>query len=235
MSILDDITLRRFWSKITVSDKGCWNYDHGFNWESGYPCFWHEGKTWRANKWVLNLFCGVPPQGKEMALHKCANSQCVNPAHLYWGDAKDNYDDHKRDNPTAANFKAQFQKGHLQFWNGNRVLSDIHVSYIKRLCEAGYTDRECARWYEVSPDVIKKIRLGKTFKHVEPYILTPCIVNVEKPEPSRSGRRTLNSKNVVEIRKLFAEGISKEEISKKFSVTQTAIHKVVTYQRWVDV
>ncbi len=39
-----------------------------------------------------------PPEGKELALHKCGNGHlgCVNPNHLYWGDHSDNCKDAHR-------------------------------------------------------------------------------------------------------------------------------------------
>lgn len=235
MSLLNDITIRRFWSKVSIQDNGCWNYDHGFQWERGYPCFWFEGKTWRAGRFALWLFAGSPPENKPHALHKCNNPQCVNPAHLYWGDEKDNYEDMKKDNPASAHFKAQFQKGHVQFWNGNRVLTEIQVSYIKRLCEAKYTDREIARWYGVAHNVIKNIRLEKTFKYVEPCTIRRFEGNLKKPDPSMAGRRSLNSHDVRDIKKLLKEGRPKNEIAKIYNVCQPTIHKIMLGKRWANV
>ena len=44
----------------------------------------------------------LPPEGKNLALHRCGNGHlgCVTPKHLYWGDASDNAKDawrHRRD------------------------------------------------------------------------------------------------------------------------------------------
>lgn len=50
---------------------------------------------------------GSPPDGKDMALHRCGNGHlgCVNARHLYWGDASDNAKDaarHRRDGKPDA-------------------------------------------------------------------------------------------------------------------------------------
>jgi len=44
---------------------------------------------------VLEL-CGRPVPPGKFALHKCDNSYCINPDHLFIGDQQDNVDDAKR-------------------------------------------------------------------------------------------------------------------------------------------
>lgn len=184
---------------------------------------------------MLWLFSGEPPQTKPHALHTCNNPQCVNPAHLYWGDNVENRKDLERDDPASQSFKAQFKKGHTQFWNGNRVLQTSHVEYIKKLLEAGYTRNEIARWYGVSKTVIKGIHLGHTYKYVEPYRVTDCGVYVEKPDPSFGGKRKLSNRQILEIRSRYASGEKKSDIAKVYNVCQPTIHKIVNSKRWVTV
>lgn len=57
-----------------------------------YPAITYKNKTWRGNRLVLFLHTGELPSRK-YALHKCDNSLCLNPKHLYWGTPKDNVRD----------------------------------------------------------------------------------------------------------------------------------------------
>jgi len=51
----------------------------------------------------------------------------------------------------------------------------------------------------------------------------------------RNGHSKLTETNVVEIRKLYAEGLHKDEIAAKFGVTPTAIWYIVTRKTWKHV
>ncbi len=85
--------LARFWSK--VDQKGvneCWPWlgtvaltdNRGnFSFRKGFK------RTLKAPRIVYALHFGVDPFPQQV-LHNCNNANCVNPHHLYLGDAKDN-------------------------------------------------------------------------------------------------------------------------------------------------
>lgn len=68
-----------------------------------YPQIYALNKTWRGNRLVLFLSTGNIPEGMS-ALHKCDNSICLNPDHLYWGTQKQNVKD-SHDRKRAKNAK----------------------------------------------------------------------------------------------------------------------------------
>lgn len=109
------------------------------------------------------------------------------------------------------------------------------VSYIKALCAAGYGDRECGRWYGVAHNVIKSIRLGKTYTYVHPYIIKQSDYSTKKPDPAKAGKRCLDSHSVLKIRELYSDGVSKSDIAKTFGVCQPTIHKIVNGKRWSNI
>lgn len=69
-------------------------------------------KSMPAHRAMCLMVHKLPPAGKPMALHRCGNGHlgCVNPNHLYWGDASDNGKDahqHRRHGkPDASGPKA---------------------------------------------------------------------------------------------------------------------------------
>lgn len=176
MDLLNDNTIQRFWSKISVKSNGCWEYDGGYVWESGYPCFWFEGKSWRANRFILSVFLGKPSGLKNKACHHCDNKACVNPAHLYWGSDRDNRKDYIERNPSGAGVRSQFSKGHAPFYGASK-LSEVEVAYIKMFLsiedKPGVTRRHLAECYGVKICTIKSIAGGRSWKNVKPFPFKP--------------------------------------------------------------
>lgn len=60
----------------------------------GYGAIYYKGKRLKAHRAAKILMDNINEPPKEVfACHKCDNSLCVNPRHIYWGDAKTNIDD----------------------------------------------------------------------------------------------------------------------------------------------
>src|SRR5262249_18430785 len=77
----------------TAGPEGCHPWT-GLRDPDGYGIF-HGGKgsTRRPHRWILGHSRGAALRRDELALHHCDNPPCVNPAHLYVGDAKQNMQD----------------------------------------------------------------------------------------------------------------------------------------------
>jgi hypothetical protein len=85
----------RLAARSELVSSGCREWRGGVKGGSGYGAIWHNGKMDGAHRVACALAHGEPPPGKNMALHTCHNRLCVNPDHLYWGDAVDNARDMK--------------------------------------------------------------------------------------------------------------------------------------------
>jgi len=87
--------MERFWSKVDKSpgqgpEGTCWIWttsSRGY----GYGAFKYEGKCIDAHRisYMLNNV-GCVLTSKDFICHKCDNPPCVNPAHLFKGNAQDN-------------------------------------------------------------------------------------------------------------------------------------------------
>jgi hypothetical protein len=73
---------------------GCWLWTGG-TYAAGYPVY--KGKLWGnyGHRAALYFATGICPPDL-FACHRCDQPLCVNPAHLYWGTARDNAQDRDR-------------------------------------------------------------------------------------------------------------------------------------------
>jgi hypothetical protein len=150
---MSTIEFARFWSKIAVGDpQQCWPYAGGKD-EDGYGIAHIAGRSTRAHRQALAYALGRPVDG--MALHRCHNRPCCNPAHLYEGDAAQN----SADMFAAGREVTVFVPGDR---HPNTKLTDSQVREIKNALAMGEKGCDIAKRYGVTTGNISLIKNGKS-------------------------------------------------------------------------
>lgn len=144
----------RFVKFFDVGEKGeCWEWKGGIS-GNGYGLFMDENhKSVSAHRYSFKFHFGAYPE--KLVLHKCDNRACVNPNHLEAGDQSKNIKD-----AIARNRKqvpVRFGES-----NSRSKLTQEQVNFIKANPQMKHT--ELARLYGLSPNCIRGVRVGRTWK-----------------------------------------------------------------------
>lgn len=121
---------------------GCWLWTQTTAPE-GYGIFIHGSHSYRAHRLAWE-FTHTEPLGEfDVICHRCDNPQCVNPAHLFVGTPKDNYQD-------------MVNKGRHAF-----RLTDAEVREIRALYATGqFTSRQLGERFGCSKTHVLKLARG---------------------------------------------------------------------------
>lgn len=150
---MDEKTIARFWSKVDKrGPDDCWMWSAGIN-VGGYGAFQASGRCHPAHRISFSLANGDIPPGAFIC-HRCDVRACVNPGHLFLGDAAINRAD--------AVAKRRHSYGAR---NGRAKLTDADVIAI-RAAAASSTRADMARRYGVSEYAIYAICTNKHWRHL---------------------------------------------------------------------
>ena len=157
-SMFDAELLERFWDKVDVrGPDDCWEWQ-AFNYK-GYGRFgirrWRGGgfvhiseKAHRVS-WIIFHNQEVPDG--MCICHHCDNPPCVNPAHLFLGTHKDNWDDAIRKGRIA-----QYGEMHR-----HAKLTDLDLRALKYWWFAGYGSGELAKCFGVTQGHVCNLAAGR--------------------------------------------------------------------------
>lgn len=86
--------MRRFFSRLLpMNENGCVEWNGGCN-HKGYGTFTREGRNIGAHRYSYMVANNIKELSrKQFVCHACDNPACVNPEHLWLGDAKSNMED----------------------------------------------------------------------------------------------------------------------------------------------
>jgi len=150
----------RFWSKVDVKGNldECWEWEGYFG--NNYGQININKKEEYAHRISYELYYGKIPKHNSYhgmcVCHKCDNTKCVNPHHLFLGTNKDNMIDCKNKNRTT-----QGEKNAMHKLTEQEVL-EIRSKYKWYV----YTYKMLAEEYGVNYITILDIIKRKTWKHI---------------------------------------------------------------------
>jgi predicted XRE-type DNA-binding protein len=128
-------------------ESGCHEWQSTLH-RDGYGKFYYEGKQAQAHRVAYTLFKGKPDQ---WVLHKCDNRKCVNPEHLFLGDAQANISDMDGKGRRGSKAKLTFDQ----------------CEEIKRLYAQRYSQECIGKMFGVDQTTVSRVVLSKLkmFKH----------------------------------------------------------------------
>lgn len=137
--------LGRFLPKVQRTS-GCWIWKGARN-NHGYGTLHVNGRDFLAHRFSYTLFRSKIPQGL-LVLHHCDNPSCVNPSHLFLGDAKENGLDCNR---KGRRHQARGEANH------SKLKANAVREMRRRYAMGGASLRQLGREYGVSYGVVRNI------------------------------------------------------------------------------
>lgn len=195
-------------SKISISD-GCWLWK-GSRGER-YGRFNVGGKKYQAHRFSYFVFNGYMPKSDEYVCHKCDNTFCVNPEHLFLGTQQDNMND------MVSKGRSPNNKGHR---NPRATLTDLDVFEIRRLYSLGILRKNIAKMFRSTKSTINNIVGGFTWQHLE----------YKKPniKPSNKKLTVDISDKIKELR--ATTNLSQDKIGEACGISQAVVSRVLLGQ-----
>lgn len=201
---ITDLPLRMR-AKITVSPKGCWEWQ-GTRLPKGYGQLYFRKKKFYTHRLAYEVAFEDP--GELLVRHRCDNPPCCNPDHLLKGTVQDNSDDAVERGLTC--------KGED---NGTAKLTNEQVVEIRKRYAAGESQIALGKAFGVHHINICKIVRNLTWK-TDGGVLSFA--------HRRAPKRKLSVEQEEFIRSEYlAGGVTYRQLSTKYSVASSIISYVV--------
>lgn len=210
-------SLERFRMQYKVAESGCWVWTGGVD-QDEYGTFRAEasGELYqRAHRWSWAYHNNqkIPPGG--MICHKCDAPRCVNPDHLFLGDALSNMQDKIAKGRQRVAFGAHAAKAKLTDGQASAILAD------PRPYAAIAAD------YGVTASTVGSIKQRSSWRHIEGDAVKAKRVS---PRKGKSDKITIDI--VREIRTSTEHGKS---LAEKYGISVQTVCDIKKRRSWAHV
>ena len=161
--------MKRFWDKVNKSSNVfgidgnfptmCWTWHAAITKQYGH--FRFNDKMVYAHRFSWYITHGVMPKNK-CVLHRCDNTICVRPDHLFLGTQIDNI----KDMMQKGRHNNKGSGGPPGEQSGTAKLSNIQVLQIRKAFTSGASQASLSRKYKVSHGTIAAIVHRRSWKHI---------------------------------------------------------------------
>lgn len=207
---------------IPVTESGCWLWLGSLN-ANGYGRIKIDGLCTSAHRASFLAHGGVLTVN-QYACHKCDTRTCVNPDHIFAGDAKENANDMVRKGRSLRGAKHNLSR-----------LTNEDVLKIRKSAKNQKDRNAMAMCLGVSFKTVEDILLGKTWKHLPldtEYRLDHSLRDWQAVgERHGCSKFTDNDRRQIALRRTLGE--SNEDLAKEYGVHRTTITKAEKYAKRV--
>lgn len=160
MTLYDDKTIARFWSKVARrGPDDCWDWTAS-RVTDGYGEFRLNKPRRKCRTHVFSYEIHKGTTNGLYVCHSCDRPPCCNPAHLWLGTNRDNINDLV----AKGLFVVPDRSGEK---NGRAILTETNIREIRTLITNGMHNTTIADRFGVTHSMISRIRLGKSWKHLD--------------------------------------------------------------------
>lgn len=182
-----------------------------------YGVFYHPEKrrSYSAHRMSWELFYGPIPKGL-MVLHKCDNSICVNPRHLYLGTHKDNMAD-----------KVRRRRSPYGERNHKSKASGASVRRMRELFFRGVRDiRELMEEYGLARTTVHQILTGRTWKHAGGPIVPQLSITIGSVTFKMTSLAVIAEIKARYVKHTLSGTNSKRALMREFQVGEDVFNKI---------
>lgn len=238
----------RFWHKVEKSEEGCWIWKATVT-ARGYGVIGVNGRQTTAHRVSYEMAYGQIPNGM-VVMHNCDNPSCVRPDHLRVGTIDDNSKDRKKKGRTVCLKGVSLED---RFWRNVEKTDDCWLWKGSLHDGAGYgvisVNQRIKSAHRVSYEMnVDPIPKGMVVRHLcnNPNCVRPDHLMVgtraeNAADRVRSGRQAvgidsghskITEDQVIEMRRLYKEGVSTTELAERYGIDATSVYMAVTGINW---
>ena len=191
----------------------------------GYYSCKIKGIGFLVHRLVAIAFHGLPPFPKAIVRHLDDNKQNNTPANLMWGTQIDNMEDARR-NGTLA----------IGETSGTCRINETIVAEIKQRLLNGETTKSISKNLEISVDIVRDVRKGKTWVHVLTAEEKQKLELLRGPIVGNKHHNTKHTESeIFQLKTRLAHGEMPGKVGEEYGLTSTTVSKIAKGITWSHV